>query len=51
MELGKICINNDHTCFFFIAFTFVGSLGLCLNTPTYGLVFKQLPKDLANVNA
>ena len=37
--------NNDHVCS--TALTFVGSLG---RRPC-GLVFKQLPRDPANVNA
>ena len=35
----------------FIELTLVGSLGECLNTQPYGLVFKQLPRDPVNVNA
>ena len=50
LKSGKICKNNDHTCFF-IALTLAGSLGRCLNTRPNGLVFKQLPRDPANVNA
>ena len=34
----------------FIAITFAGSLGRYLNTRPSGLVFKQLPRDPANVN-
>ena len=34
-----------------IAFKLAGSLGRCLNTQPIGLVFKQLPQDLTNVNA
>ena len=36
---------------YFIAITFAGSLGRYLNTRPSGLVFKQLPRDPANVNA
>ena len=42
-------ITITHVCF--IALTLAGSLGRCLNTRPYGLVFKQLPWDPANVNA
>ena len=35
----------------FIALTLAGSLGRCLNTRPNGFVFKQLPRDPANVNA
>ena len=38
-----------HVCF--IALTLAGSLEQCLNTPLNGLVFKQLPRDPANVHA
>ena len=31
--------------------TLAGSFGRCLNTRPDGLVFKQLPRDPANVNA
>ena len=53
LESGKIWKNNDHTCLIvsLIAFKLAGSLGKCLNTQSYGLMFKQLPQDLANVNA
>ena len=34
-----------------IALTFAGSLGRCLNTRPNGLLFKQLPRDPANVYA
>ena len=34
-----------------IVMTFAGSLGRYLNTRPSGLVFKQLPRDPANVNA
>ena len=36
---------------YFIAITFAGSLGRYLNAWPSGLVFKQLPRDPANVNA
>ena len=35
----------------FIALALAGSLGGCLNTRPNGLVFKQLARDPANVNA
>ena len=52
-----VCLNRvkyaritiTHVCF--IALTLAGSLGRCLNTRPNGLVFKQLPRDPANVNA
>ena len=34
-----------------IAITFAGSFGRYLKTRPSGLVFKQLPRDLENVNA
>ena len=42
-------ITITHVCF--IALTLAGSLGRYLNTRPDGLVFKQLPRDPANVNA
>ena len=42
-------ITITHVCF--IALTLAGSLGRCLNTWPIGLVFKQLPRDPANVYA
>ena len=42
-------ITDTHVCF--IALTPVRSLGRCFKTRPIGLVFKQLPQDLANVNA
>ena len=36
---------------YFIAITFAGSLGRYLNTRPSSLMFKQLPRDPANVNA
>ena len=42
-------ITITHVCF--IALTLAGSLGRCLNTRPKGLVFKQLPRDPAYVNA
>ena len=39
----------SHVCFTALAFAW--SLGRCLNTQPDGLVFKQLPRDPANVNA
>ena len=42
-------ITITHVCF--IALTLAGSLGRCLNTRPIGLVFKQHPRDSANVNA
>ena len=50
LESGKICRYNDHTCLF-IALLLAGSLGRCLKTRPNGLLFKQLPRELANVNA
>ena len=44
--------NNNHIYLFYsISLTLVGSLWRCLNTLPIGLVFKQLPGDLAYVNA
>ena len=42
-------ITITHVCF--IALTLAGSLGRCLNTRPIGRVFKQHPRDPANVNA
>ena len=42
-------ITITHVCF--VALTLAGSLRWCLNTQPDGLVFKQIPRDLANVNA
>ena len=42
-------ITITHVCF--IALTLAESLGRCLNTRPNGLVFKQLPRDPANVYA
>ena len=42
--------NNDHTSFF-IELTLIGSLGRFLSARPISLVFKQLPRDPANVNA
>ena len=42
-------ITITHVCF--IALTLAGYLGRCINTRPNGLVFKQLPRDPANVNA
>ena len=42
-------ITITHVCF--IALTLAGSLGRCLNTRPISFVFKQHPRDLANVNA
>ena len=42
-------ITITHVCF--IAWTFAGSLGRCLNTWPNSLVLKQLPLDPVNVNA
>ena len=50
LKSGKICKNNDHTCLFHFINTCQVPLEM-LNTPPNGLVFKQLPRDLANVNA
>ena len=36
---------------FFISLTLAGSLGRYLNNRPNGHVFKQLPRDMANVNA
>ena len=53
-ELGWNKVKNaritiTHVCF--IALTLDGSLGRCLNTRPIGLVFKQHPRNPANVNA
>ena len=50
LESGKICKNNDNT-FCNIALTLAGSLRRCLNTRPNSLMFKQLPRDLANLSA
>ena len=42
-------ITITHVCF--TSLTLAGSLGRCLNTGPIGLVFKQHPRDPANVNA
>ena len=42
-------ITIAHVCS--IALSLAGSLWRCLNTRPSGLVFKQLPRDPANVNA
>ena len=42
-------ITITHVCF--IALTLAGALRRCLKTLPIGLVFKQLPRDSANVNA
>ena len=42
-------ITITHVCF--IAFTLAGFLGRCLSTLPISHVFKQLPRDPANVNA
>ena len=42
-------ITITHVCF--IALTLAGFLGRCLITRPIGLVFKQHPRDPANVNA
>ena len=42
-------ITITHVCF--IALTLVGSLARCLNIRPNGLMFKQLPRYQANVNA
>ena len=42
-------ITIRHVCF--IALTLAGSLRRCLNTRSHSLVFKQLPREPANVNA
>ena len=47
LEYARITIT--HVCF--IALTLAGSLGRCLNPRPIGLVFKQHPRDPANVNA
>ena len=47
VKYARIMIT--HVCF--IALTFAGSLGRCLNTWPTGLVLKQLPRDQATVNA
>ena len=50
LKSGKMCQNNYHTCLFhFISTCWVPQE--MLNTLPDGLVFKQLPWDLANVNA
>ena len=45
-----LCKNDDHPWLFHCN-TFAGSLSRYLNTRPSGLVFKQLPRDPANVNA
>ena len=47
VKYARITITN--VCF--IALTLAGSLGSCLNTRPIGLMFKQHPRDPANVNA
>ena len=42
-------ITITHVCF--IGLTLAGSLGRCLNSRPNGLMFKQLPRDPANINA
>ena len=42
---------RDHTWFFFHALTSAGSRGSCLNTRPMGRVFKDLPRNLAGVDA
>ena len=53
LPLESLCKNNHHPFIqgYFIAITFAGSPGRYLNTWPSGLVFKQLPRDPANVNA
>ena len=52
LEAGKkLCKNNNHTCLFHCIKTLAGSLRRCLNTRPHSLVFKQLPREPANVNA
>ena len=46
----KLCKNKVHP-WLFIAITFAGSLRRYFNTRPVGSVFKQLPRDPANVNA
>ena len=43
LESDEICKTNHHTL--------AGSLRRCLNTRPNGLMFKQFPRDWANVNA
>ena len=50
LEYGKICKNNDHTCFFHCINTFQRHSDF-LNARPICLVFKQLPRDPAYVNA
>ena len=50
LEYGKICKNNDHTCMFHCINT-CRVPRMMLNTRPIGLVFKQHPRDPANVNA
>ena len=50
LKSGKIFKDNDHICLF-RCIKLAGSLGRCLYTRPNGLVFKQLPRDPANVNA
>ena len=46
----KLCKNNDHTCLFHCINT-CRVPRMMLNTRPIGLVFKQHPRDPANVNA
>ena len=50
LELAKICKNNDHTCLSHCINT-CQVPQMMLNTRPIGLVFKQHPRDPANVNA
>ena len=43
LKSSKICKNKDHTCLFYC-------INTCQVARTDGLVFKQLPRDSANVN-
>ena len=50
MESYKMqLLTIKHVCF--SALTFAGSRGSCLNIRPSDLMFKQLPRDPANVNA
>ena len=49
LKSGKICKNMDHTHLFHCIYTC--RVPLTMNTWPDGFLFKQLPQDLANINA
>ena len=51
MESYNIMQEYRSDTFVSVQLTFAGSLGRRLNSRPCGLVFKQLPRDPANVNA